>query len=103
MAATKIQFESRRKIPTLKPKRRKVEQKSSPQDCLRCCTSSGGRSQASTSHSKTTTLQKGFTKPSPGRETQTFSQKLRNYNRGLRYSILNKRLQNTILSQPVQD
>ena len=43
-----------------------------PQDCLRCCTSSEGKSQTSTSHNKTIILQKGFTKPSPGRNTQTF-------------------------------
>ena len=40
----------------------KIEQKSSPQDCLGCCTSSGERSGTSKSSS---------------RKTQTFSQKLR--------------------------
>ena len=55
----------------------KIEQKSSPQDCLGCCTSSGERSLASTSHSKTILLQNVFTKHSSGRETQTFLQKMR--------------------------
>ena len=78
----------------------KIEHKYLPQDCLGCCNSSGGRSQTSTSHSKTIILQKGFSKGfrkrfSPGRETQKFSPKLGTYNRGPRYISLNKRLQNT--------
>ena len=74
----------------------KIEQKSPPQDCLGGFTSSGERPQARTSHSKTIILQKGFTKPSPGRETQTFSQKLGTYNKRPRYISLNRRLQNTL-------
>ena len=74
----------------------KIEQKSPPQDCLGGGTSFGGRPQASTSRSKMVILQKGFTQPSPGRETQTFSQKLGTYNKGPRYISLNKRLQNTV-------
>ena len=41
-------------------------------------------------------LQKCFTKPSPGRETQKCSQKLGTYNRGPRYISLNKRFENTL-------
>ena len=47
-------------------------------------------------HGKTIILQKGFTKHSPGRETQKLSQKLGTYNRGPRCINLNKRLQNTL-------
>ena len=46
--------------------------------------------------SKTIILPKGFTKPSPGRETRTFSQKLGTYNRRPRYISLNKKLHNTL-------
>ena len=73
----------------------KIERNSSSQDCLVCCTSSGGRSQASTSHNKTIIFHKGFTKQSPGKETQAFSQKLGTYNKGPRYISPNKKLQNT--------
>ena len=55
-----------------------IEQTSSPQDCLECCTNSGGRFRNSTSYSKTIFLQKGFTKHFPGRETETFSRKTGN-------------------------
>ena len=47
------------------------------------CSSSGGRYRANTFHSTTIILQKGFIKPSPGRVTQTFSQKLGTYFRGI--------------------
>ena len=50
----------------------------------------------STSHNKTIILQKGYTKPFPGRETQTFSQKLGTYNRGPRCISLSKRLQKNL-------
>ena len=60
------------------------------------CSSSGGRSRASTFHSTTIILQKGFIKTSPGRVTQTFSQKLGTYFRGPRCINLNKSLQNTL-------
>ena len=73
----------------------KIEQKSSPLACLRCYTNSGGRSQAGTSHCKMIILEKGFTKPSPARETQTFSEKLGTYNKRSKYIRLGKRLQNT--------
>lgn len=92
MASTKLQFEARRKIPTLKPRRKKIwqaKQKSLTQDFLESCISSGGRSQTSTSHSK----------PSPGRETR---QKLGTYNRGPSLLILIKSFKIFFLSQPVQ-
>ena len=76
--------------------KQKWQQQNSNSNCLGCCTSSGGRPQASICHSKTIILQKGFTKPSPGRETQIFSQKLGTYDKGPRYISPNKRLQNTL-------
>ena len=79
----------------------KIEQKSSPLACLRCYTNSGGRSQAGTSHCKMIILEKGFTKPSPARETQTFSEEL--ITRDPNILGLVKGFKILLLSQPVQD